>query len=125
VISPQTDEQWTYTRRIAALRATKMAQTQEKQRVIGAMDYDDWALILPPPDQRKLVDAISGSGVAIKDCLLSTFEVKNNHPSGGFFGPSSVGENFRRLLEVHPTYIDPLSSLAGGYMVNFLSYRKP
>ncbi|MCJ7738817.1 MAG: formate acetyltransferase, partial [Anaerolineae bacterium] len=83
------------------------------------------ALILPSPDQRKLVDTISGSGVAIKDCLLSTFEAQSNHPSGGFFGPRSVGENFRRLLEVHPTTVDPVSSLAGGYMVNFLSYREP
>ncbi len=36
-----------------------------------------------------------------------------------------MGQNFRRLLECHPVYIDPLSSLAGGYMVNFMSYRKP
>ena len=37
----------------------------------------------------------------------------------------SAGENFGALLEIHPVYIDPLSSLAGGYMVNFGSYRKP
>ncbi|MCJ7735687.1 MAG: hypothetical protein MUQ10_00035, partial [Anaerolineae bacterium] len=94
--SLKTDGQLTYAQRIDALRATKMAQTQEKQEVIGSMDYDDWALILPPPDQRKLVDTISGSGVAISDCLLSSFEAQSNHPSGGFFGPRSVGENFRR-----------------------------
>jgi formate C-acetyltransferase len=29
------------------------------------------------------------------------------------------------LLEAHPVYVDPQSSLAGGYMVNFSSYRKP
>ena len=115
----------TYEERIDALRATKLAQTQEKQQVIGAMDYDDWALILPPPDRRILIDTISPSGVPIKDVLLEGFELKPNHPSGGVFGPKATGENFRALLECHPTYIDPMSSLAGGYMVNFFSYRNP
>ena len=46
-------------------------------------------------------------------------------PSGGFFGARACGENFRALLDIHPPYIDPVSSLAGGYMVNFLSYREP
>ncbi|HHY97105.1 MAG TPA: formate acetyltransferase, partial [Firmicutes bacterium] len=61
----------------------------------------------------------------ITDVLLKDFKPVSNHPSGGFFGPKACGENFRRLLEVHPTYIDPISSLLGGYMVNFMSYRKP
>ena len=43
----------TYAERIAALRAEKMAQTQEKWSVIGTMDYDDWALILPPPERAR------------------------------------------------------------------------
>ncbi len=115
----------TYQQRIDALRGAKMAQTREKQQVIGAMDYDDWALILPPPDRRILIDTISPSGIPIKDVLLDGVEIKSNHPSGGFFGPKATGENFRALLESHPTYIDPMSSLAGGYMVNFSSYREP
>jgi formate C-acetyltransferase len=49
----------------------------------------------------------------------------SNHPSGGFFGPKATGENFRKLLEAHPTYINPVSSMVGVYMVNFNSYRKP
>ena len=61
----------------------------------------------------------------ITDCLLAGYAVQANHPSGGFFGAAIVGENFRRLLDAHPVYIDPKSSLAGGYMVNFMSYRKP
>jgi pyruvate-formate lyase len=115
----------TYQQRIDALRATKLAQTQEKQAVIGAMDHDDWALVLPPPELRMIVDAISSSGMPIKDVLLRDFEIESNHPSGGFFGPKLCGENFRRLLELHPVYIDPMSSLAGAYMFNFTSYRKP
>jgi formate C-acetyltransferase len=61
----------------------------------------------------------------ITDCLLEGFEIESNHPSGGFFGPRACGENFGRLLRAHPVYLDPASSLAGGYMVNFMSYRKP
>jgi pyruvate-formate lyase len=114
----------TYQERIDALRAAKLAQTEEKHKVIGSMDFDDHGLILPPPDQRKIVQSISGSGMAITDCLLAGFDIEPNHPNGGFYGPRAVGENFGRLLHVHPVYIDPVSSLAGGYHVNFLSYRK-
>jgi len=115
----------TYQERVDRLRATKMAQTQEKQEIIGSMDHDDWALILPPPDRRRIVKAMSTSGMPITDCLLEGYEPKSNHPSGGFFGPKVVGENYGALLRAHPVYIDPNSSLAGGYMVNFSSYRKP
>ena len=117
-------ETWTYAERLDALRATKMEQTKEKQRVIGAMDHDDHAMILPPPEQRRLVQAMSASGMPINDCLLADFEPTPNHPSGGFFGPRGCGENFGRLLRVHPTYVDPNSALAGAYMVNFNSYRR-
>lgn len=115
----------TYAERLDALRAAKLEQTREKQRVIGAMDHDDWALVLPPPAHRRLVQTMSSSGMPITDCLLVGFAIQSNHPSGGFFGPRAVGANFRALLEAHPTFIDPMSSLAGAYMVNFMSYRKP
>ena len=114
----------TYQQRIDLLRVSKMLQTEEKQKVIGSMDFDDHGLILPPPDRRKIVKTISGSGMEITDCLLEGFEIESNHPNGGYYGPRAVGENFGRLLRSHPIYIDPVSSLAGGYHVNFLSYRK-
>ena len=117
-------KEWTYQQRIDALRATKLAQTREKQELIGSMDHDDWAVILPPPERRKVVQRMGPSGLPITDCLLAGFEAESNHPSGGFFGPAACGRNFRRLLEQHPPYVDPLSSLAGAYMVNFGSYRK-
>jgi pyruvate-formate lyase len=116
--------EWTLQHRLDALRATKLQHTLEKQQVIGAMDHDDHALMLPPPERRKIVQTMSSSGMPITDCLLEGFRPRSNHPSGGFFGPRACGENFGRLLRVHPVYIDPVSSLAGGYMVNFMSYRK-
>jgi formate C-acetyltransferase len=116
-------ERLTYTERLAALRESKQLQTLEKQVVRGAMDFDDHAVILPPADMRKIVQTMSGSGVPITDVLMSTWKPTPNHVSGGFFGPRSVGENFRSLLDAHPVYLDPNSSLAGAYMVNFMSYR--
>jgi len=117
-------KQLTYQQRIDALRATKMAQTREKWQIIGSMDHDDWALILPPEEYREVVQAISGSGMPITDVLIKGLQMDSNHPNGGFYGPKACGENFGKLLRLHPTYIDPLSSLAGAYMVNFGSYRK-
>jgi formate C-acetyltransferase len=112
-----------FAERLAALRRSKSQQTLEKQRIRGSMDFDDHAVILPPEGFRELVQTLSGSGMYITDVLLTTFKPTPNHPSGGFFGPRSTGENFRRLMEVHPVYIDPMSSLAGAYMANFMSYR--
>jgi len=117
-------EDLTYQQRIEAIRAAKMEQTREKQEVVGSMDHDDWALILPPAESREVVETISGSGMPITDVLIKGVEMQTNHESGGFFGPKICGANFRAMLEAHPPYIDPMSSLAGGYMVNFGSYRK-
>jgi pyruvate-formate lyase len=116
---------WSYGQRLDLLRTEKLRQTQEKQQLIGAMDHDDHGLILPPPDRRALVKTMSSSGMPIIDCRLANIPLQSNHPSGGFFGAKMVGANFRALLENHPVYIDPVSSLAGGYMTNFMSYRRP
>jgi len=119
-----TVKELTYQERLDVLRARKMAHTREKQATIGAMNYDDWALILPPEEYREVVQTISGSGVAVTEVRLKGLEMVSNHPSGGFFGPKSTGQNFRRLLEAHPPYVDAMASLLGGYMVNFYAYRK-
>jgi pyruvate-formate lyase len=116
-------KQLDYTARLDAMRERRQRETLEKQQLRGAMDFDDHAIVLPPPELRQKVESISGSGIPIVDVIMTTFTPEPNHPSGGFFGPRSTGWNFRRLLEVHPTYIDPMSSLAGAYMVNFMSYR--
>lgn len=115
----------TYQRRLDALHAIKLEQTREKLEVRGPRDADEQGLVLPPPELREVVEAISGSGEVVRDVRIKTFKPKYDHPTGGFFGPKLSGENFRRLLEVHPTYIQPMNSMAGVYMVNFNSYRKP
>lgn len=111
--------------RIEMLRACKLAQTREKQAVLGIMDQDDFGSVLPPPDLREIVEIMGPSGVPVKTWTLRSFQPRPNHPSGGFFGSRATGANFRALLEVHPVYVDPVSSLAGAYMVSFFSYRNP
>jgi len=120
-----TDGELTYQQRLDALHAIKLEQTREKREVRGPRDADEQGLVLPPAELREVVEAVSGSGVAIRDVIIKTFKPESNHPSGGFFGPKAVGENFRGLLNIHPTYINPMNSMAGVYMVNFLSYFKP
>ena len=84
-------EELPYEQRMDKLRETKLKQTKEKQEILEFMDYDDWSLILPPPDRREIVEAISPLGQPINECLLKGFKIKSNHPSGGFFGPKAAG----------------------------------
>ena len=115
----------TYERRLEMLHQTKLAQVRQKREMSGPRDADEQGLVPLPPEAAEIVEAMSGSGVLVKDLVLKGYEPTSNHPGGGFFGPKAVGENFRRLLEVHPTYLHPANSMAGVYMVNFMSYRSP
>ncbi len=115
----------TYQQRLEMLRATKMEQTRRKQELLGAMNYDDQGQVLPPDDMAEVVEVTSGSGITVRQPILKGFRPMSNHPSGGFFGPRATGENFKRLLEVHPTYVNPISSMCGVYMVSFMSSRHP
>jgi len=121
---PQTRE-LTYRERIEMLRATKMRHTEEKWHALGSMDMDDLPIMLPPPESRKIIRIVSGSGLSMTDAMFKEFIPRSTHPSGGIFGARACGENIRALMDVHPPYVDPLSSLAGGYMAHFLSYRQP
>lgn len=97
----------TYREKIDALRETKERHTREKVEAYacmpGYLDLDDKGIILPPEGW--------------------SWEPAPNDPNGGFFGNKAVGENLRRLLETHPTYIDPMSSLAGAAMIRMDLHR--
>ena len=97
-------ERITYDGRIAALRNRKLEQTRAKQAE-GPIDGDDKGRVLPP------------EGWSYTPLVV-------NHPSGSFFGMRACGKNFRALLETHPVYVDPNSSLAGAWMDRLLDYRK-
>ena len=122
---PTTLTQTRYEQRLETLRAAKREETRRKQELLGAMDYDDQGQILPPTGTFDLVEVTSGSGITVRQPVLKAFRPVSNHPSGGFFGPKASGENFRRLLEVHPTHIHPHSSVCGVYQVSFMSSRQP
>ena len=93
----------TYKNRLSALLETKARQTAEKQKH-GPMDVDDHGYVLPDKPVQ--------------------FAIEPNHPSGAFLGPLGCGRNFRKLMEVHPAYIDPMSSLAGAWMGKLGFYVK-
>ena len=98
----------TYKQLVDSLRATKLQQTLDKIEFYGRdghFNTDDKGTILPPADFH--------------------WTPESNHPSGSWFGAKLVGKNFRNLLETHPVYIDPDSSLAGGVMVLMGQYRRP
>lgn len=124
MITAVREQEMSYGERLEKLLAAKASQTREKQLVRGSMDYDDHGIVLPPEGTRRVIHSMSSSGIAITDVIMDTFHPNPNHPSGEFFGPRACGENFRALLEMHPVYIEPEASLVGGYMVNFMSYRK-
>ncbi|HTY36544.1 MAG TPA: pyruvate formate lyase family protein [Bacteroidota bacterium] len=114
-----------FNERIDLLRATKMRHTEEKWKELGCFDMDDLPIILPPAESRKIVRVVSGSGQLMVDALFKEFTAKTDHPSGGIFGARACGENFRQLIDLHPPYVDPVSSLSGAYMAHFLAYRQP
>ncbi|HTO94902.1 MAG TPA: pyruvate formate lyase family protein, partial [Bacteroidota bacterium] len=88
-------------------------------------DMDDLPVILPPEDRRATVRIVSGSGLAMTDAVFSDFHPRGEHPGGGIFGARECGRTFRALMETHPPYVDPASSLAGAYMTHFMSLRDP
>ncbi|MFO7637560.1 MAG: pyruvate formate lyase family protein [Clostridia bacterium] len=94
--------------RMDAMRKTREKQTRAKQETYGTggyWDMDDKGMVLPPPG--------------------FTFTPESNHEDGNFYGNVLCGRNYRRLLETHPVCIDPMSSLAGGWMVDFYNIKKP
>jgi len=77
----------TYQERIAILHDLKLRDTRAKQEIIGSMDHDDWAQVLPPADRRLVIEAISGSGEKITDVLLDGVEIETNYPGGAQLSP--------------------------------------
>ena len=97
-------EPLTYRRRLDLLRERKLEQTRAKLARNGYMDEDDYGTVLPPDDFR--------------------WEPTPNHPDGSWYGAEGWARNFRSLMEVHPTYVDPLDALAGRWMI-FMNRERP
>ena len=106
------------------LQAEKLKEAEDKRELFGAMDHDEWGIVLPPESSREVVETMSASGVIARDVLFNFVTLESNHPNGDFYGAAAVGRNYRMILENHPVFIDRYSSLAGAYMTNFYAYRK-
>ncbi len=92
-----------YQEKIDGIRKLKLDQTAEKVRRNGrTMNGDDKGLI------------------PISDVI--TYEPEYNHPKG-VMGPVACGKNYRKMLEVHPIFIDVNNALPGGWMMTFSSYK--
>ena len=87
-----------YAERIEHLKAQKSAFTQEKIRRNGYMNEDDYGSIPAPDDFH----------------FACEFNDPVNHT---FYGAKMWGQNFRKLMECHPVFIDPEDALAGRWMV--------
>ena len=81
---------------IEHLRNEKRRQTEEKMRVLGPRDEDDYGWVLPPKDFKA--------------------ELPCRDENGSWAGAAAWGKNFRWLMEHHPTYVDPHDALAGRWM---------
>ncbi len=98
----------TYQNRLDSIRELKAIHTLQKHAINGTdgyWDMDDKGIIPPPGDW--------------------VFEPETNTPDGRFTGNYLCGKNYRKLLETHPVYINPMSSLAGGWMHSFFDIKRP
>jgi formate C-acetyltransferase len=91
-----------YWERLSALRAKKLAQTQEKLTYEGYLDEDDYGRVLP----------------------TFAWDIISNDPDGSFYGIEGWTENFCDLMEKHDTYIDEDDALCGRWMY-FMSKMRP
>lgn len=106
--------------RIELLQQTKLQQSAEKRRLAlyKQSDFDSRMATRGQPDE----NLITKDKGFIPCSEEFDFQLKPNHPSGGTFGALAVGSEFKRFLAKHPTYIDPINTLAGGYMFFFHEY---
>ncbi len=93
----------TYLDRIALLREKKLRHTLEKRGQQGFMDADDYGTVPVPEDFR--------------------FQPVSSRPDGGFWGLAGMCDNFCKIMDEHPLYVDPMEILCGRWRVMLTSYR--
>lgn len=92
----------TYQDRLAEMRKTKIKHTLEKREQNGYTDMDDYGTVPFPQDY-------SFSPIYSED--------------GSFYGYSGMAENYCRLLDAHPAYVDPYEMLCGRWRDMLVNYR--
>lgn len=89
--------------RIAAIRQTKIEHTLQKREQNGYTDLDDFGTV-PLPE-----------GYIVEPWY--------NSENGSFYGLDGMSENFCRVMDAHPAYVDPLEMLCGRWRDMLVNYR--
>ena len=89
--------------RIRLIRETKVRHTLEKREQNGYTDLDDFGTV-PLPE----------------NYVVKPFY---NSENGSFYGYDGMSENFCRVIDAHPPYVDPLEMLCGRWRDILLNYR--
>ncbi len=92
-----------YADRLKAMRDTKIRHTLEKREQNGYTDLDDFGTVPITPD----------------------YEVEPwyNSSNGSFYGYDGMSENFVRVINAHPPYVDPMEMLCGRWRDMLVNYR--
>lgn len=93
----------TYEDRIRELRKKKINDTLLKREQNGYIDLDDFGTV-PLPIGYKV-------------------EPWYNSKNGSFYGYDGMSENFSRVMDAHPPYVDPLEMLCGRWRDMLVNYR--
>ncbi len=92
-----------YDDRIKILRETKIRHTLLKKDQNGFTDLDDFGTVPLPENYR--------------------VEPWFNSENGSFYGYDGMSENFCRVMDAHPAYVDPLEMLCGRWRDMLVNYR--
>ena len=92
-----------YENRLKLLRETKIRHTLEKRKQNGYVDMDDYGTV-PIPE-----------GYHVDPWY--------NSSNGSFYGNDGMSENFCRIIDAHPAYVDPLEMLCGRWRDMLVNYR--
>ncbi len=92
-----------YKDRISLIRAKKINDTLKKREQNGYTDLDDFGTV-PLPEGYKV-------------------EPWYNSSNGSFYGLDGMCENFCRVMDAHPPYVDPLEMLCGRWRDMLVNYR--
>ena len=93
----------TYKDRIKAIRETKIQHTLQKRDQNGYTDLDDFGTV-PLPENYKV-------------------DPWYNSDNGSFYGLDGMSENFCRVMDAHPAYVDPMEMLCGRWRDMLVNYR--
>ena len=93
----------TYQDRLNEMRKTKIRHTREKREQDGFRDLDDFGTV--PLPEGYFVEPIY------------------NSENGAFYGLDGMSENFVRVFDAHPAYVDPMEMLCGRWRDMLVNYR--